>query len=79
MKPLWLGSFVLITVMPPHATNAHLWSKASEINLDNVLNYIHNKTYAMTQNLQNSSLFRPVAPAPNDDTVNASQIKLGVA
>lgn len=55
----------------PDAPNAHLWSKASQINLDNVLQYIFDKNYAMTQNLQ-SSIFKPVASAPDVDTVDTS-------
>lgn len=54
-----------------NAQNAHLWSKASQINLDNVLQYIFDKNYAMTQSVQ-SSLFKPVASAPDLDTVDAS-------
>ncbi len=64
--------------VPDTTIDASLWSKASKINLDNILDYIHNKTYPLTQSLQ-SSLFKPVSSASDEDTVDASQIQLGAA
>lgn len=55
----------------PDATqqlDASLWSKASQLSLEHVLNYINENKKVVTQTLASSptSLFKPVAPDNND-------------